>query len=332
MKLAEILPHLLYQFKHEHDLIKAIEELSRKFTTNREKIGDYLKDERLVSAYTAFYFITNFPKLNAIMPWMPEAWKNDLKDCAMIDLGAGPGTFSLAWKNLFGTDEFIQIETSPVMRKQARKLWDGLHPSREMRQEGSSLKKNVLVFGHSANEMGEDAALEYVSKYNPEHILFIEPGTKEFFGKMLNIRHALIESGWHIFYPCPQETECPMKGTTDWCHQFIQVKHDPEVERLSQIMKLDRKLLPLTVQAFSKKEYPRSSERLVRVQPETKFSFEWEVCHNNTLEEYQVMKRGMDKSTEKSLSGVLAGNSLQSEIDKEISGKKRVRLASHQKK
>jgi ribosomal protein RSM22 (predicted rRNA methylase) len=326
MNLAEILPHLLYTFPHESDLLKAIEELSRKFTTDRAKISDYLKDERLASAYTTFYLLTNIPKLSAIMKWMPEEWIRDIRECSLVDLGAGPGTFSLAWKELFGGTDFLQVETSPVMRKQARKLWDGIHPSHEMKQEGSAPEKSILLFGHSANEMGEEAALHYIEKYSPEHILFIEPGTKEFFGKMLNIRRALLASGHHILYPCPEETECPMKGTDNWCHQFVHVSHDPEVERLSQMMKLDRKLLPLTVQAFSRKVYPRVEERLVRVYPETKFSFEWQVCHNNHLQDYQVMKRGMDKSTEKEIANLLSGAGLHTEIEKEMPEKKRVKL------
>jgi ribosomal protein RSM22 (predicted rRNA methylase) len=325
MKLADLLPHLLYSFPHESDLLKAIEEISRKFTTEREKIGDYLKDERLVAAYTAFYLVTNIPKLSAVMKWMPEEWIKDIAKCSLIDLGAGPGTFSIAWREFFGQANVLQIETSPVMRNQARKLWDGLFSPEEMKQSGTVTSPSLLLFGHSANEMGESVALEYIRKYSPEHILFIEPGTKEFFSKMLNIRRELLKSGLHVLYPCPEETECPMLGTNDWCHQFIHVKHDPEVERLSQIMRLDRKLLPLTVQAFSKTVYPRTKERLVRVLPETKFSFEWQVCHENRLEDYQVMKRGMEKATEKKYAELLAGESLTTELDKEVNGKKRVR-------
>lgn len=326
MKLADLLPHLLYSFPHESDLLKAIEELSRKFTTERERIGDYLKDERLVSAYTAFYLMTNLPKLSSVMEWMPAEWIKDLGECSLIDLGAGPGTFSFAWKEYFASHSITQVEISPVMRKQARKLWDGFHSPGEMKQEGAPEGKNILLFGHSANEMDVKTALEYVKRYSPEHILFIEPGTKEFFGKMLEIRRELISDGWHVLYPCPEESECPMKGTENWCHQFINVKQDPDVERLSQIMRKDRKLLPLTVQAFSRKIYPRVEERLVRVLPETKFSFEWQVCRNNQLEDYQVMKRGMDKATEKNLGNILAGVEVRTETEKEVSGKKRVKL------
>lgn len=325
MKLAEIIPHLLYTFPHESDLIRAIEEISRKFTTDRSKIGDYLKDERLVSAYTAFYLATNLPKLAAIMKWMPEEWKENVKGRPLIDLGAGPGTFSLAWRELFGKSEFLQIENSEAMKKQARKLWDGNFPAEEMRHTGT-LTNGILLFGHSANEMNPETAIHYIEKFSADDIIFIEPGTPEFFGKMLEIRSELIRSGWHVLYPCPKETECPMRGTSDWCHQFIHVTHDPEVERLSQIMRLDRKLLPLTVQVFSRREYKKTSERLVRVMPETKFSFEWQVCHDNNLENYQVMMRGMDKATEKKIGSMLAGEPLSTEVEKDVSGKKRVKL------
>jgi hypothetical protein len=325
MKLAEIIPHLLYTFSHESDLVAAIQEISRKFTTERAKIGDYLKEERLVSAYTAFYLATNIPKLAGIMKWMSDEWKESVKGRPLIDLGAGPGTFSLAWRELFGSGEFLQIEHSEAMKKQARKLWDGNFPSQEMKHTGT-VANGILLFGHSANEMDSETAIHYVGKFSPDDIIFIEPGTPEFFGKMLEIRTRLIQNGWHVLFPCPKESECPMRGTTDWCHQFIHVSHDPEVERLSQIMRLDRKLLPLTVQIFSRREYHQPAERLVRVMPETKFSFEWQVCRENNLENYQVMKRGMDKATEKKMGNMLAGSSLSTELEKDISGKKRVKL------
>ena len=72
MNLSEIMPHLLYQFKSESDLVKAIEEISLKFTKERSNIGDYLKDPRLVSAYTVFYLLTNIPKLEAVLKWLPN--------------------------------------------------------------------------------------------------------------------------------------------------------------------------------------------------------------------------------------------------------------------
>lgn len=331
MNLSELSPYLLYSFKSEQELIKAIEELSLKFTQNRERIEDYLKDPRLVSAYAAFYLTTNIPKLEAVLHWLPSEWKEHLKKCDFIDLGAGPGTFSLAWKIFGGEGEFFQVEKSELMRNQAKKIWEGFYPDKRLNQgnhwSGKS-EESFLLFGHSANEMGPQAAIEYLKKINPDHVLFIEPGTKSFFQDMLEIREFLVNQGYNIIFPCSLDSACPLKNSSeDWCHQFIHVKQEAEIERLSQMARKDRKLLPLTVHAFSKsfkQEY--SSERIVRVYPETKFSFEWDVCHSNKLDRYQVMKRNLDKKSLNTLGNTLAGDAIQSELDKQLDTYKRVKI------
>lgn len=327
MKLTQIMPLLLHTFKGEHDLLKAIEELSAKFTKDRQNISDYLKDERLTSAYTAFYLTTNMPKLEAVFEWMPGEWLERFKEATFIDLGAGPGTFSIAFREYVGAAVKIQqIETSSVMREQAKKLWDGLYPGEPLVQTATGEK--VLFFGHSANEMGPEVALKYIRDIDPDHILFIEPGTKDFFPKMLAIREVLLKKGFNILYPCPTHETCPLQGSSDdWCHQFIQVKQDSEVERLSQIAKKDRRNLPLIVHAFSKTfKRTNPSSRVIRVLPETKFSYEWEACELNHLKHYQIMKRGLSKDAQKLLSETLAGAALEVETEKELEKSKRVKI------
>lgn len=330
MNLSDLLPHLIFQFKSEGELIRSIEELSLKFTKERNKITDYLNDPRLVSAYAAFYALTNIPKLKSIEHWLPVEWIEILKNSAFIDLGAGPGTFSLAWKELYGGKDFYQIETSPLMREQAKKIWEGLYDSslkQSSRWDWNIAQEKFLFFGHSANEMGAEAAIRYIEQINPQHILFIEPGTKDFFPVMLKIRDYLLAQSFNVLYPCPLPQQCPLKNSGDWCHQFIQVKQNEEIERISQMAKLDRKLLPLTVQAFSKTfQRTNPTERLVRVFPETKFSFEWEVCHNNEIEKYQLMKRELAKPEAKKLSHILAGEGLETELIKTTEQSKRVKL------
>lgn len=335
MKLSDIAPYLIYKFTSERELLQAIEEISQKFTVNREKIGDYLKDPRLVSAYTAFYLLTNIPKLEEVLKWLPADWTLELKKSAFIDLGAGPGTFSLAWKSLGATGEFYQIELSPLMKEQGKKLWEGLYQEKlyqGSRWDWTNGNSKFLLFGHSANEMGVDVAIDYIKRINPDHILFIEPGTKDFFPKMLKIRDFLLNEKFNVLYPCPLPHKCPMENTDNWCHQFIHVKQDSEIERISQMARKDRKLLPLTVQAFSKTFHTQNpTERLVRVFPETKFSHEWEVCHENRLERYQVMKRDLSKQESKDLTEVMAGAAVETELVKDLDQSKRVKLLKVQK-
>lgn len=325
-----IIPHLIYSFKSEHELVKSIEEISENFTTKREHISQYLNDPRLVSAYTAFYLITNFPKLSEILKWLPPKWVCDLKDCDFIDLGAGPGTFSLAWKALGGRGNFYQIEKSHLMMEQGKRLWNSFSHGELFQAESwafSTGKKKFLFFGHSANEMEEEQVLKYIKQIEPEHILFIEPGTKDFFSKMLKIRSFLINENYNVLYPCPNSKLCPMINTSDWCHQYIYIKHDDQTERISQKAKKDRKLLPLIVHAYSKINVGvNPSERVVRVFPQTKFSHEWDVCHLNNLEHYQMMKRDLSKEDSKSIAAILAGDSVETELVKWVNKTKRVRL------
>lgn len=331
MLLNDCLPYLIHQFKHEHDLIQAIQELSQKFTINRTEIGDYLKDSRLTAAYTAFYLTTNIPKWSAVLKWMPQEFQEAIKSSPFVDVGAGPGTFSLAfmeWAPEY-QQKIYQLETSAKMREQGARLFQGLYPNTSIEQLVSprEIPGSLMVFGHSANEMKAVEALKYIEKVNPEHILFIEPGTKSFFPEMLKIREVLLQKGFHVNFPCPSENQCPMKDRSeDWCHQFIHVTQAPDVERLSQILKLDRKLLPLTVHAYSKSIKVKDQERIVRVYPDTKFSYEWDVCRGEKIDHYQVMKRGFDKKTQKRLDEVLSGDAIETEVDKELEKSLRVRL------
>jgi len=330
ISLSAISPYLIYPFKSEHELVEAVLELSEKFTKKRERISDYLQDPKLISAYTAFYLLTNVPKLSEVLKWLPPLWVQELKECDFVDLGAGPGTFSLAWKELGGKGTFYQVESSNLMREQGKKIWEGLYQNpiqQSSHWEWKTDKPKFLLFGHSANEMELSKIIHYVRDINPEHILFIEPGTRDFFQKMLSLRAHLLKENYHILFPCPNPTTCPMERSEDWCHQFISLKQDHEVERISQMAKKDRKLLPLTVFAFSKTfKSQNPSERLVRVFPETKFSHEWLVCHGNKLEHYQLMKRDLSKEESKKLSSLLSGKALVTEVIKKLEHVTRVKL------
>ncbi len=329
MRLEDCLPHLLYEFSSESDLTRAIQEVSQNFTTNRGDLTRYLKDQRLVSAYTAFYLTTNFPKLREVARWLPRDWVEGLKSCDFVDLGAGPGTFSLAWRDLGGEGAVHQIETSELMQAQALKLWRGLgNQGLSQAKFARKLPGSFLLFGHSANEMGAPGAIRYIEEVSPDHVLFIEPGTKAFFPEMLKIRDHLLAAGFKVLFPCPEPLACPMRESgEDWCHQFITVRQEDDVERLSQLARKDRRHLPLIVHAYSKTFATKNpEERIVRVLPETKFSFEWEVCRNNILEHYQVMKRNLSKDRIKELGALTAGTPIETRLEKVVEKTKRVEL------
>ncbi len=320
------MPHLLHEFASEADLVKAVGELSKAFTTDRGNIQKYLSDPRLVSAYTAFYLTTNIPKLEAVLSWLTPDYRAEILQHELIDVGAGPGTFSVAWKELGGGDG-VMLETSQLMRDQAARL---LPKARFTLAE--LVKPRLLLFGHSLNEMGVEAGLKYVSEAKPAHVWLIEPGTKEVFALALEFRRRMIRDGWQVRYPCLGMGECPMNGTEDWCHQYVHVRHDPEVERLTQLAQRDRRLLPLTVLMFEREPIAKRDEnlaRIVRTLPATKFSHEWEVCREEKglkLERFQLPFKSYPKSEKKAVEALLAGSLIQFETDKQMVDSRRIRL------
>lgn len=321
--LDDLLPHLLYQFESEHELIKSILEVSDAFTVNRHKIHAYLQDPRLISAYTLFYLATNIPKLHSVINLLGIDFKND----HLIDVGAGPGTFSLAWINLFGGSVVTQIETSTLMKEQSLKLFQAFFPHVKIASTLNEKSQSLMLFGHSLNEMGFLQGLKYVLKFQPEKVLLIEPGTKESFRICLDFREQMIKSGYFISYPCQNQNACGLQhDLSNWCHQIIEVRHHPSIERITQMAKKDRRRLPLIIQFYEKTSSKKSETILFRVLKETKHSFEWEVCQENKIEKWQIEKKGLTKEEQKSLSLYGPGQKISAETVKEMDSLKRVKL------
>lgn len=342
MNLQTISPHLLTRFKSDADLVKHINTVSENFTVKRDHVSDYLEDEKMVAAYTAFYLTTNYPKFKHVMGHLKELG-DEFNECEWVDIGCGPGTFLFAIKDYYGgalKQNLWGIETSALMRKQAKILQRELYPHSkiEIVQSASEIpkkeKKRIVLFSHSLNEMGNSKALEYLKKLAADMVLFVEPGTKSFFHQYLELRGELINNGFNCLYPCPSNTTCPMQDQDDWCHQYLKVKHDLDVSRLTQLSHKNRKWLPMTIGLYALKENKEdltSSARVIRTYPSTKFSFEWDICHlednENKLKHFQVMKRKMSKQYLKDLEDLLAGAKISFELDKPLGDNKyRVKL------
>jgi ribosomal protein RSM22 (predicted rRNA methylase) len=336
LTLSKILPHLLFQFKSESDLVRATHELSSIFNHQRDRLPEYGKDARLVSAYTAFYALTNIPKLEATLKWFSEDVIKDWESIELVDVGAGPGTMSLAWMELFPkTKEIYQIEQSQLMKEQSAKIFAAIYPEVKLRFSGNqkSEKKRIALFGHSLNEMGVEIGMRMIRDLDPDYILFIEPGMLTVFPQMLEMREKLL-SEYSILFPCLGQGDCPLKNNNqDWCHQYLHVKQTDEVERLTQLASKDRRHLPITVHLYSKESKTlevNHKARVFRTLPETKFSLEMQVCveekESLLLKHFQIYKKHYSKKEQKDLEQILAGDLVDYEVEKELPEYSRVKI------
>ena len=127
LSLDDIRPHLLNPNLSDGDLIRLIQEMSMKFTKRRDQIGDYVLDDDHVSAYAALYLTTNIPKLHFLLSKLPPNILEDIRSRSFIDMGCGPGTFSLGMSllNESPPKEIICVDSSRAMLNQTEKMIKG---------------------------------------------------------------------------------------------------------------------------------------------------------------------------------------------------------------
>ncbi len=309
------------------------------FTSNREKITDYIKSSEMVAAYTLFYLPTNIPKLEFILNQLPKEVVSDLASYRFIDIGTGPGTFSLAWLKYFEgsrTAEVIGVDKSMHMLEQAKRCKDFFFPSEKDVSFQTDIPpkkdKTVLFWGHSLNEMGLDKALMLIENLDPDYLFLIEPGTPELFTEVSKLRKLMSSRKYNAVYPCSTiDSHCPvykknLRGEEDWCHQVLRMTHEPSIERLSQLIGRNRRVMPLISHVYRKEALNsvKKKARLIRFLRESKFSFEWEVCLTdekiNKLRTLKVelMKKTLSKEKIKELKKESVGIELEFEIEKKI--------------
>lgn len=321
---------IAYPFTSEADLMSTIAELHDQYTTKRHSpVLDAPWDQKKVAAYCYFYFATNIPKLAALLRHLPKELVWQMSKCSWIDFGAGPGTYTVAWyqwlklQNLAIPPLAYLIEQDSVMRMMANKVCDfylndvehlQIHKNCENLQlSGKDSIGPLLFFGHAMNEMPFEEVMHVIQKVAPRFLVFLEPGTKASFAQLMKIRSALLSEKFMVHYPCPNMQVCPaLFQEGEWCHQYADVKHDPMVERLCQMLKKDRRHNPVLFHVYEKRmdykisqlDSPLNSplgELIFKGPKKSKGKIEWTLCHahshHSTLKliPVEVLERGFSK-------------------------------------
>lgn len=303
LNLEQIRPYLLNPNLSEKEIIRNILEISNKFTKNRSQIDDYVEEENLVSSYTLFYLPTNVPKFEFVFSKLETTIKDKILKNTFIDVGCGPGTYSYAISQLGHQANSICIDKSRLMLKQADLILTNTFKNKKFIFQSkltAKIDNSTLFFGNSINEMGIQNAVDIVNIVSPEIVMFIEPGTSELFLDLKKFRTWLLTE-YDVVYPCPSNANCP----NNWCHQVLRMTHDHDIERLSQLVSLDRKIMPMTAHVYIKKNKaePNSKVTLIRYLNETKFSFIYEACEYNNNEnknlKIEILKKSLSKDQEK---------------------------------
>lgn len=336
--LKELFPHLLDPTVTENEVVKRLSTISTCFTTQREELFDYAYEAKSVSAYTLFYLPTNALKLKFVLDLLPSSILDEIKQTHIYDIGCGPGTYTWAFMKYFSNEvQVVPVDQSPMMREQVQKLGKGLFnieriPTLSSIKDIPRGKDSTLFWGNSLNEMGFQVAVEMAKSAKPQFLFWIEPGTKEVFKNYSAVRSEIEKAGYEAIFPCASNGKCPLNPEADWCHQVLKTKLTDDVERLSQLIKKDRKTMPLMAHVYKKKDVAERSSssaefqvaRVIRLKKELKHAFIWQVCLLNQNQQLQTLDvevplKQFSKAKIKELRSISTGFLLEFEVLKELS-------------
>lgn len=172
---------------------------------------------RMVATYNVNYFV-----LNEMLSKIEDVPRT------LIDVGAGTGSASFAANELISLNEITCLEREDAMMKLGERLSkNGEEALKDSKWEKFDITKDkleksadLIIASYMINELKKEdrvkVALDLYSKAN-KVLVIIEPGTKDGFENIKNIRNALIKEGANIVAPCVHEGKCAI-NEDDWCH------------------------------------------------------------------------------------------------------------------
>lgn len=213
----------------------AIKKLQNAFLELAERYRD--KDHRKKILADQDFFIANpiqraaylayrFPATFAVALRVLDEVTPILNPVSLLDLGAGPGTLTLAALSIFPTLKEVCLMEQDLGWRESAKHLHGLSPTplayqqRDFTVEQFSAY-DVIGSSYALSELPvakQKEVVERAWKSAEKAVILIEPGTPYGFAAILEARTLLLKLGASIAAPCPHPLECPLAALGDWCH------------------------------------------------------------------------------------------------------------------
>lgn len=196
-------------------LTQAYAYLSHRYRHTSDKKGMRSKDEALA------YVQARMPATRACVLKCLDELPSDYAPKTTLDLGAGPGTATLAIKERFSDVSAILVEDDRFMLEMGKSFCPSDQWVPEKLTSTLTLpQSDLVILSYVLNELPVNdnlKILETVWTTTRDYLVLITPGTPAAFQQLKEVRSHLISLGATVIAPCSHQFECPM-AENDWCH------------------------------------------------------------------------------------------------------------------
>lgn len=238
----------------------AIEDRSRRYTSERERLAAPKDKQGDLAARAAFFTIADAMKV--VVPLTELARAGALpatRPLRVLDLGAGCGAMTLglvAWlaqtrhaATVVATDRDAPALGIAARAVQAFAQAMAVELAFEARpgdvRSGAWPTSDLVLMGTVLNELSPDEALAVVDRalaaVGPDGaVIAIEPALRTTTRALHAIRDAAITRGRHVFAPCTRRSApCPaLADPDDWCHEDRPLELPPRTAELARLTHL----------------------------------------------------------------------------------------------
>lgn len=238
-------------------LREAVEDRSRRYTSERDRLAAPKDKQADLAARAAFFTIADAMKV--VVPLTELARAGALpasRPLRVLDLGAGCGAMTLglvAWlaKQSIAAHVVAIDRDAPALGIAARAVTTfatsvGVEVQLETRAGDVRGKLtgafDLVLMGTVLNELATAEALSVVDQamqvIGPDGaVIAIEPALRTTTRALHEIRDAAIANGLHVFAPCTRRiAPCPaLADPDDWCHEDRPLKLSPKTAELARI-------------------------------------------------------------------------------------------------
>lgn len=218
------------------ELIHGAQSISLAYRRERGAVPPALTDAQR-AAYLAVRLPATFAAISAALRELETvAGHSSFTSC--LDIGAGPGTASLAALGLWPSLSAHRLERDRGWLDVARRLSEALGASSTAESgdfASANLEPHDLVLAaYALNELPAatlDTTINRLWSASAKALVVVEPGTPSGFSVIRRVREICLDLGAHAAAPCTHNANCPMTPA-DWCHRSVRVERTALHRRL----------------------------------------------------------------------------------------------------